>query len=71
MAMAARFNVAILKHDIAARGWVASDLAKAAKVSDMTVSRALRGKVTNPKTWDRFARVMGVPVSRYLKGFAA
>ena len=60
------FDVAKLQRDIDARGWLPRDLARAAAVSDMTVSRALNGTRRNPRTWDTLARALGYTVRRYL-----
>lgn len=61
-----QFDVAKLERDIAARGWLARDLARAAGVSDMTVSRVLSSERSNPRTWARIAAAMGYTVRRYL-----
>lgn len=61
-----KFDVAKLERDIASRGWRAVDLARAAGLSKMTVSRVLASKRFNPKTWDAIARSMGYTVRRYM-----
>lgn len=66
MGMTPQFDVAKLGHDIASRGWQPKDLARAAEVSEATVSRALSGQRFNPRTWDRLARALGYTVRRYL-----
>jgi hypothetical protein len=66
MGTSPRFDVAKLAQDIATRGWLAPDLARAAGVSAWTVHRALNGSRMNPRTWDRLARAMGYSVKRYL-----
>jgi hypothetical protein len=66
MGTAHRFDVDKLAHDMASRGWLAPDLARAAGVAAWTVHRALNGQRMNPRTWDRLARAMGYTVRRYL-----
>lgn len=48
-----------------ARGWIPRDLARAASVSDMTVSRFLSGDVQSPRMADKLARAMGFTARRY------
>lgn len=48
-----------------ALGWLPTDWAKAAKVSDMTVSRVLRNLRANPRTLGKLAKALGKPLSRY------
>ncbi len=71
MSTPSEFDVAKLEHDIAARGWLPRDLARAAGVSDMTISRVRKGVTANPRTWERLARAMGYSVRRYLKSRVA
>lgn len=61
-----RFDVAKMREDLAERGWLPTDLARAAGVSDMTVSRFLRGERTNPRTADALAKALGRSIRRYL-----
>jgi transcriptional regulator with XRE-family HTH domain len=61
----ARYNVDRLVEDMTLRGWNSSDLARAADVSAMTVSRFLRGDVQTPGTADALARALGHTVRRY------
>ena len=61
-----QFDVAKLRDDMAERGWLPRDLARAAGVSDMTVSRYLNGHRQNPRTIDKLAKAMGRPIRRYL-----
>lgn len=62
----ARFDVSKMRQDIAGREWLPTDLARAAGVSDMTVSRFLRGERQNPRTAGKLARALGFTVRRYL-----
>lgn len=65
METAQRFDVSKLQRDMDARGWLPRDLARAAGVSDMTVSRVLNSERFNPRTWARLAQAMGYSVRRY------
>lgn len=66
METASRFDVAKLRDDMAERGWLPTDLARAAAVSNMTVSRVLNGKRQNPRTIEKLARALGKSTRRYL-----
>jgi len=66
MAKTSSFDVAKLRDDMAERGWLPTDLAKAAKVSDMTVSRHLSGQRQNPRTIEKLAAALGRSIRRYL-----
>lgn len=63
-----RFDVRQFERDMASRGWIATDLARAADVSDMTVSRFLRRLRQNPQTAKKLADAIGHPVTRYIAG---
>lgn len=60
------YDVDRLIEDLALRGWLPTDLARAAKVSDMTVSRFLRGEVQTARTAKKLATALGYSVRRYL-----
>jgi plasmid maintenance system antidote protein VapI len=66
MNTAIRFDVDKMRADMAERGWLPTDLARAAAVSDMTVSRFLKGERTNPRTAEKLAKALGRGVKRYL-----
>ena len=61
----ARFNVDRILADMTLRGWNNSDLATAAGVSAMTVTRFINGTTQTPKTGSRIAEALGHPVRRY------
>ena len=68
------YDVERLLEDMAIRGWLATDLARAADVSDMTVHRFLRQETQTAKTAAKLAKALGYSVRRYLvsvKGRAA
>lgn len=71
MATTPNFDVALLADDIAERGWLPADLARAAAVSAMTVSRVLAGTRANPRTVEKLARALGKTTRRYLVRRAA
>jgi transcriptional regulator with XRE-family HTH domain len=43
-------NLARLQHELARRGWTQSDLARAARLSNATVSAACAGRAVAPST---------------------
>ncbi len=55
-----------LATDMAERGWMATDLARVANVSDRTVSRFLRGESQTAPTAKKLAEALGFSVRRYL-----
>jgi hypothetical protein len=60
-----RFESARITEDMALRGWNRSDLARAAGVSDMTVTRFFRGDAQTAKSAAKFAQALGYTVRRY------
>ena len=60
------YDVARLQDDMAAKGWMAIDLARKAKVSHMTVSRFLSGERQTARMAKRLAEALGYSVRRYL-----
>lgn len=57
-----------MHRDMARREWNGSDLARAAKLSPMTVSRVLNDQRHNPETVGKLARALGHTIDRYLLG---
>ena len=53
--MASRLSSARLDHELACRGWTASDLARASGVSPATISAARRGRPVAHSTLRRLA----------------
>lgn len=68
MAMRIEWDVDKLATDMARRGWIGRDLARAAGVHEMTVSRALRHGSVSARAWARLAGAMGYTVGRYIRG---
>ena len=60
------YNVALLRDDMASKGWLATDLARRAKVSHMTVGRFLSGERRTARTAKKIARALGRDVEHYL-----
>ncbi|NBT52899.1 MAG: XRE family transcriptional regulator [Marivivens sp.] len=60
------FDVDRLRDDMALRGWLPVDLARAAGVADMTVYRFLARDAQTPKTAKKLADALGYSVRRYL-----
>jgi transcriptional regulator with XRE-family HTH domain len=65
------YNVLRLAEDMAAKGWMNQDLAREAGVSDMTITRFLRGERQTARTAKRLALALGYSISRYLLRTAA
>lgn len=61
-----RYDAAKMVRDMALKGWMATDLARAARVSDMTVSRFLKGDTQTERVGGRLARALGYSPRRYL-----
>lgn len=61
----ARYDVALIEDDMARKGWLSTDLAKAAGLADMTIGRFLKAEVQTARTAKKIARALGRPVSRY------
>ena len=61
-----RFDVSKIALDMAAKGWENKDLAAAADVSEMTISRFLRGDTQTVKTARRIALALGRSPRYYL-----
>lgn len=59
------YDVERLKEDMALRGWLPTDLARKARVSDMTVGRFLRGEVQTARTAKKLASALGYSIRRY------
>ncbi|MGE0363048.1 MAG: helix-turn-helix domain-containing protein [Vicinamibacterales bacterium] len=55
-----------MRDDMAGRGWLPTDLARAAKVSNNTVARFLSGQRSNPRTAKKLAKALGRQVADYL-----
>lgn len=62
------FDTALVRYDIAAKGWTSRDVAVRAGLCLDTVSRFLLGKRRSPKTARAIARALRRPVSRYVLG---
>lgn len=60
-----RYNVPLLLDDMERKGWLATDLARKARVSDMTVTRFLRNEHQTPRTAKKLAGALGQKVERY------
>jgi hypothetical protein len=64
--MAYSYNIDRLKSDLALRGWLGTDLARAAGVSHTSVHRALGAGTVSPRMMARLARALGYTVRRYV-----
>ena len=61
-----RFNRQLMAEDMAVKGWAKLDLARKARVADMTVIRFLRGDQQTARTAKKLAQALGHSVQRYL-----
>lgn len=66
-----RYDIDKLREDMALRGWLSRDLARAAGVSDTSVSRFLNGERPSPRMAAKFAHALGTTIRRYLLRRAA
>jgi DNA-binding phage protein len=66
METAYAFDVDKMRGDIAAKGWLPTDLARVAGFHDETIARHLRGDRSNPRTVKRMAEALGFGIKRYL-----
>ena len=55
-----------MAEDMAAKGWLQTDLARQAETSHMTVGRFLRGDHQTNRTAKKLAKALGYSVRRYL-----
>jgi len=60
------YNVPLIVADMSAKGWLPTDLAAAAELSDMTISRFLNGQRQTPRTAKKIARALRKSLTRYL-----
>lgn len=60
------FNTQLMAEDMVRKGWHKLDLAKRARVADMTVIRFLRGERQTAKTAKKLARALGHDIDRYM-----
>ncbi len=64
----ATYDTSKMVSDMALKGWMPTDLARAAGVSDMSVSRFLKGETQTERMAERLARALGYGPRRYLTG---
>ncbi|HEV8474608.1 MAG TPA: helix-turn-helix transcriptional regulator [Methylomirabilota bacterium] len=65
------YDVAQMQHDMAAKGWQSTDLARKARVDRATVSRFFDGSFQTPRTAKKLATALGYSVRRYLRPLEA
>lgn len=63
---ASRYDVAKLRDDISAKGWLPIDVARKAGISHMAVSRFLSGVRQTPRMAKRISRALGHAADYYL-----
>jgi len=59
LSMSSRYNIELIRHDAAARGWNDLDLAKRSGKNPGTVSRFMSGEHQTPKTALALAQALG------------
>lgn len=64
MQTAVHYDVALMREDMRDKGWFATDLAKKAGVSDMTVTRFLRYERQTDRTAVKLAKALGYRTAR-------
>ena len=67
MALTSRLNVSWMREDMELRGWLQTDLARAAGVADTTVMRVFRGERQTARTVKKLAEALGYSVKRYVQ----
>ena len=60
------YDIERMKVDLAEKGWLQTDLARVARVSDMTITRFFRGEQQTARTAKKLAEALGYTVRRYL-----
>ena len=66
-----RYDTEKILVDLALKGWMATDLARACQKSDATISHFLTGARQTPKTAAAIAKALGFSIRRYLRREAA
>jgi hypothetical protein len=61
-----RYDTDRMVEDIALKGWLPIDLARKARVADMTVYRFLDGRSQTAPIAKKLARALGYSIRRYL-----
>lgn len=64
MQTAVHYDAALMQEDMADKGWLKTDLAKQAGVSDMTVTRFLRYERQTARTATKLAQALGYRTAR-------
>ena len=60
------YNLPLIREDMALKGWLQNDVAKAAGLTENTISQFLRGYNTSPRTAKKIARALRHSLRRYL-----
>lgn len=63
-----KFDAEAIQRDMALKGWMATDLARAAGLSKMTISKFLKGELQTAKSAGKIARALGYSIRRYFAG---
>jgi transcriptional regulator with XRE-family HTH domain len=62
----ALYDAQRIRRDMAAKGWINADLAAAAGVANLTVSRFLRGLTQSPRIAKKLAEALGRTPADYM-----
>lgn len=60
------YDIDRILEDMSEKGWMNTDLAKEAGVSDMVISRFLRGERQTPRALKKIASALGKSTKRYI-----
>jgi transcriptional regulator with XRE-family HTH domain len=60
------FDAHLIRRDMAAKGWIAKDLALAAGIAELTASRFLRGLAQSPRIAKKIATALDRTPGDYL-----
>lgn len=60
------YNVDLFESDMAAKGWMLTDIAREAALSNSTVGRFFSGKRRTPRVAKKIALALGYQVKRYI-----
>ncbi len=63
-----KFDADRIHRDMALKGWMVTDLARSAGLSDKTTSKFLKGELQTAKSASKIAKALGYSIRRYFAG---